>query len=501
MLWLNCNIKSIVKVSCNSSTSNVSMTFAVENGIIDFPPVLPNDGKYVQWIFLQTNDVYELLPLNKGENGGLARVAHIRDLLLKENPNTIAILAGDLVSPSALGTVKINGTTLHGKQMISTMNALGLDYMTFGNHEFDLTEEELLTRMNESAFTWISSNVFRVDTSLPFGLSVSHKIITIDGVKILLIGLTINETVGYVRIVDQLSLSSYTKQFLTSFANDTYDVVVAIIHLDLQTDIDIATSIPQIDLILGGHEHENSYNLRGTKLVPIAKADSNAFTVYIHRCAFNLGTKQRRTYSTLAKVSSQVAEQEKTATTANYWFNLGVKGLQLLGYEPLQTVSCLPDGVQLDGRYQSVTTSNTLLTEAICESLIKATEPFATTVGLLNGGTIAQYDILRTLPFPNTVVALAVPSQILAQVLTDGMSAKDIGLFIDYTGVQTPDQGSTWLINGVNINTDDLTYRVATTDYLRNNTKLNSTLVTFLKQTDQTQTKIFIDYMKIKYPC
>ena len=116
------------------------------------------------------NDVYELLPLNKGENSGLARVAHLRDLLLKENPNSITVLAGDLVSPSALGTIKVNGTALHGKQMISTMNALGLDYMTFGNHELDLSEQELLTRMNESTFTCINSNVFRNHTSLPFGL-------------------------------------------------------------------------------------------------------------------------------------------------------------------------------------------------------------------------------------------------------------------------------------------------------------------------------------------
>ncbi|CAF1444353.1 unnamed protein product [Adineta ricciae] len=178
--------------------------------------------------------------------------------------------------------------------MISTINTLGLDYMTFGNHEFDLTEEKLFTRINESVFTWISSNVFRVHKFLPFGSNISHKIVTIDGVRILLIGLTINEPVDYVRFVDQPLLSNY-----------------------LQTDIDIATSVPQIDLILGEHEHENSYNLRGTKFVPIVKADSNAFTVYIHRCTFNLNTKQLRIYSTLTKISSQVAEQEKTAKIAN----------------------------------------------------------------------------------------------------------------------------------------------------------------------------------------
>jgi 2',3'-cyclic-nucleotide 2'-phosphodiesterase (5'-nucleotidase family) len=74
---------------------------------IGSPPKLNNPHSYVQWTFLQMNDVYELVPLGGGKKGGLARVATIRKLLLQENPNTITVLSGDVVSPSALG-MKIN---------------------------------------------------------------------------------------------------------------------------------------------------------------------------------------------------------------------------------------------------------------------------------------------------------------------------------------------------------------------------------------------------------
>ncbi|CAF4785296.1 unnamed protein product, partial [Rotaria socialis] len=37
-----------------------------------------------------------------GTKGGMARVATIRKLLLQENPNTITVVSGDVVSPSAL---------------------------------------------------------------------------------------------------------------------------------------------------------------------------------------------------------------------------------------------------------------------------------------------------------------------------------------------------------------------------------------------------------------
>lgn len=70
---------------------------------IGSPPILNNPHSYVQWTFLQMNDVYELKPLGGGKKGGMARVATIRKLLLQENPNTITIISGDIVSPSALG--------------------------------------------------------------------------------------------------------------------------------------------------------------------------------------------------------------------------------------------------------------------------------------------------------------------------------------------------------------------------------------------------------------
>ena len=177
----------------NKSSSTVQNKFPVENGIIGFPPILPNDGKYIQWTFLHLNDVYEMLPLDQGRKGGLARVAHLRQLLKQENSQTFTILSGDFLSPSALSQAKINGTTLNGKQMIASFNTLGLDFVTFGNHEFDLNETELISRMNESTFTWISSNVFRNDSNQPFCSSIPYKLIHINKIRILLIGLTIDD--------------------------------------------------------------------------------------------------------------------------------------------------------------------------------------------------------------------------------------------------------------------------------------------------------------------
>ena len=494
----------------SSSMTTPFTLYAVENGIIGFPPRLPDDGRYVQWTFLQMNDVYELMPLDKGRKGGLARVAYLRELLLKENNHTITVLAGDLISPSALGTARINGTALNGKQMIATMNTLGLDYMSFGNHEFDISEKDLLSRMNESTFTWISSNVFRLNSSEPFGTSISHKMIIIDGVRILLIALTITGNITYIRVVDRSSLVNYTQQFLGRFPNGTYDVLVAITHLDIAKDIELAEKIPQIDVIIGGHEHENYYYLRGTQYKPIYKADGNAATVYIHRCAYNIDTKRFRIYSTLARVTQNVPEEEKTAAVAKYWYSLGIQAFIEAGYQPERTVSCLPAGVELDGRSEYVKSSQTSLSNAICESMIEVTLTSGTTIAIFTSGTIriddilpdtiTGYDVLRTLPFSDYIIALSVPGQILAKVLTTGEASKGNGMFLSYAGVQTLDGGSTWLIDGVDITISNISYLVATLDYTRQNTALSDVNVTFIQQYNVTQTKTLINYLGIKYP-
>src|SRR5688572_23563590 len=85
---------------------------------------------------LQINDVYEIMPLGGSGLGGLARVATLKQQLLREDPNTFMVLAGDVLSPSAMSSARAGdgGAALNGQQMVDILNRIGLDYATFGNH-------------------------------------------------------------------------------------------------------------------------------------------------------------------------------------------------------------------------------------------------------------------------------------------------------------------------------------------------------------------------------
>ncbi len=101
------------------------------------------DYNKITFKFIQVNDVYEIAPLSGGKYGGMARVAFVSDSIKKKFPNSFLFMASDFLNPSLLGTLKINGERIYGKQMIEVMNAMDFDLVTFGNHEFDLKEKDL----------------------------------------------------------------------------------------------------------------------------------------------------------------------------------------------------------------------------------------------------------------------------------------------------------------------------------------------------------------------
>lgn len=115
----------------------------------------------VQISILHVNDVYEISPLEGGKIGGMARLATLKKEISQKNPNTLTILAGDFLNPAVISTFKHEGKSIKGKQMVEVMNAVGFDWVGLGNHEFDLDEEDLQKRIDESNFNWLASNVLQ----------------------------------------------------------------------------------------------------------------------------------------------------------------------------------------------------------------------------------------------------------------------------------------------------------------------------------------------------
>src|SRR6266850_6246181 len=142
----------------------------------------------VRVTLLQVNDVYQFAPVDLGARGGIARVLTLRKEIEKQSPHTLFLLSGDTISPS------VESITYEGSQMIDAWNASGLDYATFGNHEFDFGPDVLRARMSESHFKWLAANVIDKKTGRTFGDTPEFVVREFDGVKVGIFGITLQET-------------------------------------------------------------------------------------------------------------------------------------------------------------------------------------------------------------------------------------------------------------------------------------------------------------------
>ena len=205
----------------------------------------------VKVTILQVNDVYQFAPVDQGKSGGLGRVLTLKKSIQQENPNTLFLMAGDTISPS------VESITHKGAQMIEAWNAVGLDYATFGNHEFDFGPEVLLERIKESKFGWIAANVIDKRTGQPFGDAKRFVVREFGGVKVGLFGLVLPDTKTTSRPGDNVEFRSpcdTAKEVVSELHGQGVKVVVALTHLSMREDKEVARC-SGVNLIVGGHEH------------------------------------------------------------------------------------------------------------------------------------------------------------------------------------------------------------------------------------------------------
>ncbi|AUT02378.1 bifunctional metallophosphatase/5'-nucleotidase [Nostoc sp. CENA543] len=433
-------------------------------------PVL---AEIVKINLLQLNDVYEITPVEGGTRGGLARVATLRQQLYQDNPRTYTVLAGDFLSPSALGTAKINGTPLAGQQMVAVMNTLGVDYVTFGNHEFDLPENLFYQRLRESRFRWVSSNVSD-SAGQPFKGVPRTIVFNVKGdrgavVRVGLIGVTLNSNQPkYVSYTDPIATA---KQQVNSLKGKV-DIIVALTHLSIASDRQLAETVPEIDVILGGHEHENIQQWRGRDFTPIFKADANARTVYVHQLNYDTVKKSLVINSRLVPITDQIPEEPKTAKVVQGWLEKGYQAFIANGFDPSQVITQLT--FALDGLESSVRNKSTNLTELIAEAMLQ--EVPDADLAVFNGGSIriddvippgpiTQYDIIRILPFGGKVVAVEMNGELLQKVLNQGKANQGTGGYLQTAKISQEANSQNWLIQGQPLD-PKRTYKIAISDFL-----------------------------------
>ncbi|KYG81493.1 2',3'-cyclic-nucleotide 2'-phosphodiesterase (5'-nucleotidase family) [Roseivirga ehrenbergii] len=433
-------------------------------------PKKPSDT--VDFIVLQMNDVYEIAPLEGGKVGGMARVATVRKNLLKENPNVFTILSGDFVSPSLIGTLKYEGAKIAGKHMVEVMNAMGVDIVVPGNHEFDLKENEIQARIDESDFEWTTTNVLHAvegkNTSWtqkgkPFP---DHIMKSVDGVDIAFFGSTLP--------FNKAPYLAYTNKYESVKAvynkvKEEAEVFIGVTHLKQVEDDSLATYfVPELDLILGGHDHANMKYTFGNTLM--TKADANAKTVYVHRVSYNKTTGETSIASELVSIDDSLEEDPEVKIVVDKWVNISNESMAAMGYTPDEIVMTTTD--TLDGREGSIryrpTNYPIMTAEAFLFAVPKADFAIFNSGSIRLDdqltGTITEYDILRSFPFGGGISIIDVKGDVVQRILETGtVTNVGIGGYLQLANAEKKADG--WYIKGAKLS-NAKTYKMALPDFV-----------------------------------
>ena len=421
---------------------------------------------------LHINDVYEISPV-RGE-GGLAELMTLLKGERSQHASTITAISGDFLSPSLLsGMIK-------GAQMVELFNAMGVDLATFGNHEFDFGRDVLLKRIGEAKFAWLGTNVSD-PAGRPLSGTVTTAIRPVGDVKIGFLGVVTPESAMLssggpdIRFDDPVAAA---KGAVEALRKAGANVIVALTHLDYEQDRALSRAVPEINLILGGHDHDPITFYEHGVLVHKSGSDAHFLGAIDLEIRTEQGAKGpvttvRPSWRMIAN-HGNAADPGIAAIVKKYNDQLDRDLGQVIGKTT----------VELDSRVDTVRSGEARIGNLIADALRDST---GADVAITNGGGIrgnrtydagtdlTRKDVLTELPFGNTTLVIELTGAGLKEALENGVSQVEdkagrfpqvSGLKVIYDAKAAAGQRIRVVtVGGTPLDTSKI-YRVATNDYM-----------------------------------
>jgi len=257
---------------------------------------------------------------------------------------------------------------------------------------------------------------------------------------------------------------------------------VALTHLALAGDADLATKVPEIDLILGGHEHENWTLRRGDHFTPIIKADANVRSLAIVSMAFGAKGTRPTVSARLQIIDDKIKALPSVDALVKKWTDAAFDAFRKDGFTPEAKVVTLTE--PLDGRESVVRNRPGKLTQIIANAM---QHEASADMGIFNGGSVriddvlqagpvSEYDIIRVLPFGGKVLRVKMDGAFISRVLDTGLGNQGIGGYLHSSDGVTRDSTG-WSLNGVRLDPKKI-YTVGISDFLMTGAETNLAYLT-----------------------
>ncbi|MCU0724585.1 MAG: 5'-nucleotidase C-terminal domain-containing protein [Planctomycetes bacterium] len=437
----------------------------------------PASDQPVEVAVLFFNDIHgHLLPFNvklpdgtRGEVGGIARLASLIRGIASDNHRrggkTVTLIAGDILQGTPMSTV------FKGKPDVEIFNAIAVDAMTVGNHEFDFGLDNFLELKKLARFPFLSANVVWKESGEPL-CDGAVSIPLAPDLHLTVIGVTTTELLTTTKPsnVERIAVKDPVP-----IVKDLYGKhgpkgpVILLSHSKADTDEEIARAVPGLTAIIGGHDQIllNPRKLVGP--VPVFQAfEKGRFLGVLRLLVARSAKTALLTDWVYLPVTPDLTEDPEVAERVeSYRARLDSQFKEVVG-----TCETYLDGERGRIRYEETNLGN-FVTDIMREytnaeiALLNAGSLRAS----LDEGPITLEAIFNVMPYENELCRVEVTGEELLRILARGMSGSredEDGGFLHVSGLTLRVRDGKVrdvLVGGAGVD-PARTYTVAITDFM-----------------------------------
>lgn len=374
--------------------------------------------------------------------GGVARVAtkinELRSKILAEGGNVIVVDAGDQFQGSLFYT------TYKGAAEAEFMEAIGFDVMAVGNHEFDDGPEGLAGFLDKVSFPVISGNTDVSQNNALAGRVQNHVVLEVGGQKVGIISALATDTVDTASpgptVLFQDEIDSLSAD-VAALEAEGVTRIIALTHVGIVKDLEIAAAVPGLDAVVGGHSHTllsasdprraGAYPIwvdgPNGALVPVVQA--YAYGKYVGHLVLTFddaGNLKFAEGDTILLDASVTPDPEIAARVAE----MGAPIEELKNKVVAETTA------DIDGRRETCRAVECPMGNLIAEAMLDRVKDQGVTIAIQNGGGIrasieagpvTMGEVLTVLPFQNTLSTFEVTGETILAALENGVSQVEDG--------------------------------------------------------------------------
>lgn len=404
----------------------------------------PQIGRPLEVVILHTNDTHSYVAgrddygnacvVSADCAGGMGRLAaRVREERSKAD-NVLVLDAGDQFQGTLFFTV-------NGWPMLAALdNEVGYDAATLGNHEFDRGCAPLADYIRSLKYPVVAANLDAGPGCPLSGLAVRPYVVrTVRGVKVGIVGLanpdvsTLAAACPHTRFIGS---AEALRKAVAEFERQGVRHVIAVTHLGLPADRELARRVEGVDVIVGGHTHSHLGPDSPEGPYPIVEHAPSGRPVLIVTAAFATeylgelrvtfdaqGVPARWDGAAIRLEPALVPDPAVEDRVAAFAEPLEIFRAQTLGRNDL---------VFADGT-QACRKGDCLAGMIVADAMLDYGGAYGATVALTNGGgmraplkrgVITQGDLLSVLPFGNLLVIREYEGARLLAALEHGVSGE-----------------------------------------------------------------------------